>query len=532
MFNGMKNRFRMGRPLWISFGTKILIPLIIFLIALLPRVVSLGTVLTADQELWVARSLAFFNALIQHNWAGTFQTTHPGVTTMWLSGISLGLFYTEGMDFAQKLFLAEFPIALMTSIGIVLIYYLVKNIFNIKIAILSAVFMALEPFYIANSRFIHLDAMLTTFMVLSVLSLLAHLNDPDNKHYLFLAGSFTGLAFLTKLPSIFLILFLPFMMIVWYFPRTIRFYETIKKTLLLFVISAVIFLILWPAMWVEPIEIISKPIPEMQYYQTNPHGTGYFMGEISDGNFGLSYYPIMLLMRLTPVTLLFSMIFFIYLITNIKKYGFINMNRNVLILILYIILFSVQMTLSAKKFDRYLLPVFPVIDIIAATGLYYVINSVNENKYLKTKNFKNVMIAFIVVSTLFFQAGSSLSLHPYYLSYYNPTIGGSSHATEIMVFGGGEGMDMAARYLNEKPDAKDLTVAVQYWGFEPYFKGKTVGIDNASISDYIVFYISAVQRDWNKDIWEQYKNEKPEKVIIINNMNYAWIYKIKVGTGK
>lgn len=535
-----------------SYG--IIIPLILFLIAFLPRVVSLSTTTTADQQLWITRSLQFFNATAQLDWANTFQTAHPGVTTMWLSGISLGLFCTEGMDSVEQLFIARLPIALMTSIGVLLIYYFIKKIFNSNIAILSALFVALDPFYLAHSKVIHLDAMLTTFMTLSVLSLLVHLNNPNEKRYLIFTGIFSGLAILTKLPAIFLIPFIPFTVFVWNLFRTfnstgyIRYYFN-KKNFLIFintiliigVISVVTYSILWPVIWVEPLTTINKLFENMQYVRAVPHGSGFFMGEISKGGYGISFYPVILLMRSTPVTLIFSMVCFVYLVINTKINGFTKRNKNILILILYVILFVVQMALSAKQGDRYLLPVFPVLDILAAIGLYFVANItterlpslIDEYVHIKTNHFRTVLPTVIFVVAILLQASSSLPLHPYYLSYYNPIVfGGPSHAPEITTVGWGEGMDMAARYLNGKPNSQNLTVAVQYTGFEEYFKGRTVEMNHISSSDYIVFYICAIQRDWNKDIWEQYKNENPEKIIIINNINYCWIYKTNVGKDK
>jgi len=56
---------------------------------------------------------------------------------------------------------------------------------------------------------------------------------------------------------------------------------------------------------------------------------------------------------------------------------------------------------------------------------------------------------------LFIQALSALQTFPYFFSYYNPLAGGSSRAPQVMMIGWGEGMDQAARYLNQKPDAEN-----------------------------------------------------------------------------
>jgi len=89
--------------------------LAIFLTAFLPRVISLGVATTTDELLWLVRSPNFIDAIMQHNWAATYQAPHPGVTTMWLSGASLEFLYNNGMDYTDKLFVARLPIAFATS---------------------------------------------------------------------------------------------------------------------------------------------------------------------------------------------------------------------------------------------------------------------------------------------------------------------------------------------------------------------------------------------------------------------------------
>jgi len=49
--------------------------------ALIPRLLHLNAFLTLDEFLWLDRSRNFLLALLGHDWATTFQTGHPGVTT-------------------------------------------------------------------------------------------------------------------------------------------------------------------------------------------------------------------------------------------------------------------------------------------------------------------------------------------------------------------------------------------------------------------------------------------------------------------
>lgn len=103
----------------------------------------------------------------------------------------------------------------------------------------------------------------------------------------------------------------------------------------------------------------------------------------------------------------------------------------------------------------------------------------------------------------------------------------SSNAMDITTVGWGEGLDLASRYLNEKPNAKNPIVAAQYPGFDVFFKGRTVGMNATPYSDYIVFYICAIQRKCNWTIWKRYEDQSSEKIILINNINYCCIYKTK-----
>lgn len=264
------------------------------------------------------------------------------------------------------------------------------------------------------------------------------------------------------------------------------------------------------------------------YSVETPHGTGFFMGEVSDGNYGPSYYPVIMLVRSTPVALFFSLACLIFQGYRIKKNGVSREEKTLVLISLFIVLFAAQMTLVSKKGDRYLLPLFPFIDVLAGAGLFYVSRGIAGTvplDSLKVKFDVKRVSAIIFAVVVLYQAISLASVHPYYLAYFNPAVfGGPANADKIVDVGWGEGMDLAAKYMNEKPGAENLTVAQQYVGFREFFKGKTVDMKDVDSADYIVFYVSAVQRDWNKDIWDKYRNTTPEKVIVINGIEYCWIY--------
>lgn len=479
---------------------------VIFLLGLYFRAIDLGTGLTTDERHWLVRSPNFINAILTHDWINTYQAPHPGVTTMWVSGTLLKLLAFS--DFPQELSIGRTPIVLITSISILLIFYFVISLFNMKIALLSAAIISLDPYLIAHSRLIHLDAMVSTLMILSILAYLAFLNNANN-WFLISSGFFAGLALLTKMPATFLVLFIPSISLFLIKDRI----RSIKCILIFGSVCAITFFLLWPAMWVDPIHTIAKMVFDKGAgLEVDVTGT--------NANNGLLYYPLAFLTKTTPLTLLFSSLCVGTLVKGFRNEGSTSFNKNILILIFFIILFTTQMELASKTTARYILPVFPAVDILAGIGIY----SISE-KYIGNANMK---FYILILALIIVQISLLVPISPYFLSYSNPIIVGSQAS------GWGEGNDLAAEYLNNKPDARNLTVIAQYNGFEEYFQGKTISLFDMELhgdvypiaADYVVFYRSAFLRNFNENLWNFYKNKTPERVIKLNGVDYCLIYKV------
>lgn len=352
--------------------SNLAVPLLILFVALSSRVVSLGTMLTFDEPYWITRSLTFFQALWEHDWAATYQTAHPGVSTMWLSGASLWLLSKPGIPAESQLILGVLPIALTTALAVVLMYWLSKKIFGVRIAAVGALLVALDPYYIAYSRVIHLDALLATFMILSVLATITYLS-VEEKRYLALAGAFVGLALLTKFgPALLLVIFVPIAIFVWGIwktrdaegtsevgPRVTRILlSVLRESGLVFLVAIATFLVLWPATWVQPTQVVVSLVQNLQHVETTPHGSGFFMGQVSNGDYPLSFYPVVMLMRSTPVTLILSAVCLAGFAAACLIRKAQNKHKAIVLLFLYVAAFIAAISLAATKFDRYALPGF------------------------------------------------------------------------------------------------------------------------------------------------------------------------------
>ncbi len=109
-----------------------------------------------------------------------------------------------------------------------------------------------------------------------------------------------------------------------------------------------------------------------------------------------------------------------------------------------------------------------------------------------------------------------------------------------MQVGWGEGLDEAARYLNQKPQAGQLQVMTLYSTgcFSYYFRGhdRSFSYEQDSsgeewqtfnASDYALVYISQRQRDLSAPILQRLTGFTPEKTIWLDGIEYVRIYKLR-----
>jgi hypothetical protein len=117
-------------------------------------------------------------------------------------------------------------------------------------------------------------------------------------------------------------------------------------------------------------------------------------------------------------------------------------------------------------------------------------------------------------------------------------MGGNARAPQVMIIGWGEGLDQAARYLNQLPDAEDMRVMSYYpdGSFSYFFDGKTLalpdqwedsGSDQLSGIDYAVLYAHQWQRQVpDANLLAYFDQLIPEHVVKIDGLEYAKIYNL------
>jgi hypothetical protein len=551
----------------LSLAALLLIPILIA--TWLPRGLELDHFVTVDEPKWMDRSAVFYVALATGEFADTYQKEHPGVTVMWAETAGfLWLFpkyLTEGyglnnrpQKFKRFLEKREYDNVPMIILEAGRAFIVLGNVIILALAFLAAVrliglipslvgflLIAFDPFSIALSRLLHPDALLSALMLLALLSFMNFLYRGRHFYDLTIAAVAAGLAWLTKIPSFSLIPFFGLLSVLeigrsWWTQRQLSWREAWHFTWPLLAwagIAALVFVLLWPAMWVDPVDSLSRMYAQVTDYAIEGNrNVTFFNGRIFDsGDSAWYFYPISYLWRTTPPVLIGFVLAMIILILQRRLKTRSEWLRAIWVLTLFAAIFTLLGSLSGKKSDRYLLPVHGPLILVATLGWFILLQAIQErlaNRISQTK--LRIGTIFLLGVIIFFQLLGVLQTFPYYFTYYNPSMGGNKKAPEVMMIGWGEGLDQAARYLNAKPDANMLRVQTWYHNgpFSYFFEGDTIdedfdaNLENLQEADYYVVYFHQWQRLRPSEEFISYIDQQdPEHIVYINGLEYARIYR-------
>jgi 4-amino-4-deoxy-L-arabinose transferase-like glycosyltransferase len=515
-------------------------PVFLFLLAFLPRALHL----VARSTTWHKRAIVFIQAILNGDWGLTMQAPHPGVATMWLSGIAyqIGKAFDPDYDnlpLQQQMAVELIPLVIVIALAIVLAYFLLARIFDRLVAAVIALLLALDPYHITNSKTLHVDGLMAVFMLLSALFIFLYMTPVglQRRRYLLLSGFFAGLALLSKTPALFMLPFLLLSLGAWKLTEVLASGRARTKlsdwrywtktagelgiAILLWSLGMVAtFAILWPSMWVQPESSIGFSLLETLRYSASPHGKPlFFLGQAKFGDPGPLFYPTYMLIRSTAVTL----IFFIVGLVTIFSRRIDRYKRLVLLLSLaFVIFFTLEMTLGMKKQARYILPALQFVILIAGFGAVYFF------RWLLRGRQPLLYLSLIMVVAI--QFAIVIPRHPYYGTHYNLLLGSSRGVLESGIVAGqeqGEGLDIAAEYLNSLPLAKlSVTASQIYKAFTRYFDGRGVAMTDDNV-DYLVFARNYVVRgvDAENGLWEKYRTREPKLVVEFDGVPYVWVYK-------
>lgn len=180
------------------------------------------------------------------------------------------------------------------------------------------------------------------------------------------------------------------------------------------------------------------------------------------------------------------------------------------------------MALGPKKFDRYTLPTWPALLTLSAAGLGQAAGWLGSR--LRRPG-PGAAVALLLAA----QAAVLAWLHPYYLSYYSPLLGGGPAAQRALLIGWGEGMDEAGAWLAARPDigAGQVLSALPptLQPFLPVPVQEVRAIDSVP-ANYAVVYLESIQRGDAPEIYARIAETLPLHTVRIHGIEYARIHQL------
>lgn len=525
-----------------SRATPWLLAIAIGTLAVALRATGLADFFTVDEALfWVGRVNRFGAALAAQDWAGTWLTEHPGVTTLWLglagqhlaTWLGARAWYNEIVPSVEYLGLLRLPIALVNGIVVGVSYPVLRHLVSPATALLAALLWACSPFLIAFDRLLHVDALSASFATLSVLLLMV-----DGRWSLLGAGVCLGLALLSKLVALVLLPWAALALLAAALgagpegvPQHERWRRALsgatRRYLLWLGIGVLTCFALWPALWADPPGAIRAALFESFQNGSEPHPIGnFFLGRpVADPGWG--FYPLILLYRATPLLLVGLAAIPLALARPAPE------RRALLGLLGWALLFAIAISAAAKKFDRYLLPAWPALTILGAAGLvalgrYAVLlaTRLGTRADLVRRGLALAVVLLLVVD----RAAASTPM-----SYYNPLLGGGAAAEQTLLIGWGEGMEEVGAWLSARPDLGHGVVLTWLDAVLAPFVPLATQLEPLSAevlaredppANYAVLYVRGVQRQESADIQAIIRQTPPLYTLQRDGITYATVHQL------
>ncbi|MBN1992329.1 MAG: glycosyltransferase family 39 protein [Anaerolineae bacterium] len=496
--------------------------------------------MTIDEPLFLDHARQFAAGLSSGKLSQTLGIGYPGVTVAWWSAPVIGLASTElGAYIAGRVMTS-----MMTGLLLLGVYGLANSLWGRRLAFIGTSLLALDPYTLAYCRLLHIAAPLALFMTLAGLAGLLWLRD-KRWRWLLLTGLFTGLALLTKSTALLLGPMLAVLVLGWGIgtgqgQNWSWWWSKLGGWLIIALVAMATFFMLWPAMWADPVQALTLTFKKL--FTDQEAGTGnlgfFWLGRFVEDP-GPAFYLVAFLLKSTPwllIGLFLNLGFFISasrsFLTLSPPQSAGGKQRSIrgsqpyaiqLSLWLFALTYLILMTLASKKSIRYMLPIFPTFYLLASWALYQISQSAGQQAGSWRRKLFFCLLPPVSCLLLIF----TFVYHPYYFTYYNPLVLGWRWAPQTLLVGWGEGLDEAARYVQQQSPG-----SVSAWYktiFSTFYEDQVDDVvppENLLTANRTVWYINQVQRDIpNPNLVHYFRTRRqPEYTAKLNGIEYAWVY--------
>jgi len=455
---------------------------------------------------------AFSLETITKYWWATRE--HPPLAKL-LSALGILLFHKS----AGLIAAARLPVAFSFSLLIILVYSLTRQFRGWRTALFASLSLLLMPRFFGHAHLASLDVPMSLMTVLVVYSFVRGVK--SWKWSLALGLGF-GLALATKVNA----LFLPFPLLIWAHLYHRKQYANNLMAMLF--ISPLIFFAIWPWLWVDTSQRLVEYLALKVQRSTIPvYYLGKTYGEVSPP----WHYPFLLTAVTIPSGLLItSLAGFVRVIkTSFKARGTDSSLPNCPagdehktgMLIIFTALFPILLISlpGVPKYDgaRLVLTALPFFAILSGIGLEWLVDK--GTRLIRQKFSLRTVHLSLILGLLFLgiNVWPLVSIHPYYLSYYNGLVGGVRGAKKLgleTTYWGDSLTRPVLDYLNNLPQGTKINFFPAGINIVPILKlsGQLrADIEVTSREEADLLVLNCRQGFFDEKLWKIYKNKKPIK---------------------
>lgn len=311
------------------------------------------------------------------------------------------------------------------ALTVLLLTEFVRRRYGMATAIWTAVAFMLMPRVIGHARIAAQETTTTFFWLLAVVPLLSWWTEdraPSTKRCL-IAGILFGLLLASKIQGV----FLPPLIVVW---SLYRFqWKAIRPLAIWGVTGFVVFFVLWPWLWLDPVAHLKQYI-----IKTSERPTLYvwYLGERFADKAVPFHYPFVILLATTPFAIMVSFV------ARLCQRAFDRVEWLALGTLLFpLFVFALPGT-PIYDSVRLFLVVMPMLAFLSARGLIQLVACLSKNKpqdsgkSTPSPQRKRVCVGVLCLLMAVVSV-SRFSLHqPYCLEEYSLTVGGTRTAVEVL----------------------------------------------------------------------------------------------------
>ncbi|MBI2711124.1 MAG: glycosyltransferase family 39 protein [Actinobacteria bacterium] len=512
-------------------GRWVTLAVVAFALAL--RLLTAGRgVVTVDEPSWLGRSANFESALRTGDLQRATSSyrpmaTRPGTTVLWIGTAARAVGHVAvragwtkrslvpSFESALALELSQRLMALVSSLLIGVVVLLARAAVGARAALATGILLAVEPFLIAHNSVLHTDGLVALASLAAFLALLRALGlatagpaAPVDLRAAALFGALFAVALLTKLNAL---LFAPGYAVVAGVAVAARWRErgdtpgrwprralaaarpVAAVTALGAAVAVVAFAAAQPALWVEPGRELRNMVDSMRLGDTA--NRQFFLGRPTMSP-GAAFYPLVVLLRASPWVLVAA--------TGGVVLGAAGrLPRRLVVLTVTVPgLYLVAITVAAKKFDRYALPVITFLALLAGLAVAHAWDGLVHPRLRGGR--ARAMAAGVLVGLV---AVPAIAYAPDTMAFYDPVFVRGSFVERTVAVGWGEGLEHFGRTIAREQRAggdpnrcAGTVTSVGFYTAKIAFPcGRLVGLavhDEASLQavDYVVLYPLYVQR--------------------------------------